>query len=334
MLRKANGLNELLEMAPHNATIVDSIVKAWSVVNKKENNKLMCSISGGADSDIMMDLIWRVDIQDKVDYIWFDTGIEYQATKEHLKELEVKYNIAILKKKAKVPVPAGCNKYGLPFLSKKVANMIQRLQSHGFQWKDEDFETLLAKYPNCKSALQWWCNQNGKVLNIENNKYLKEFMIQNPPSFVISDKCCHYAKKIVGNSVVKDGSYQVRMEGLRKAEGGQRAIRFTSCYSANSSAGCDDYRPIFWYTNQDKKVYEEHYGIVHSRCYTEYGLTRTGCAGCPFGRDFEYELSVLEKYEPKLFIAATHIFSESYEYTRKYREFVEEKRRINQEKKT
>ena len=62
--------------------------------------------------------------------------------------------------------------------------------------------------------------------------------------------------------------------------------------------------------------------ITHSKCYTEYGLKRTGCAGCPFGRDFEQELDVIANYEPKLYKAVNNIFGDSYEYTRKYREFV------------
>lgn len=75
-------------------------------------------------------------------------------------------------------------------------------------------------------------------------------------------------------------------------------------------------------TNFTKK--EKHYGIVHSKCYTEYGLERTGCAGCPYGRDFEQELKIIQKCEPKLFVAVNNIFGGSYEYTRKYREFCKE----------
>lgn len=45
------------------------------------------------------------------------------------------------------------------------------------------------------------------------------------------------------------------------------------------------------------------------------------CAGCSYGRDFEQELEIIQKYEPKLFVAVTRIFKDSYEYTRKYREF-------------
>lgn len=330
MLRKASNLNELLETCPYNGNIIDSFVKAWSVVNNSDNKKLICNVSGGSDSDIMLDLIWRVDINNKVDYVWFDTGMEYQATKDHLKELKAKYGINISTQKAKIPVPAGCRKYGLPFVSKRVSEMIHRLQAHGFLWEDGDFGALLAKYPNCKSALKWWCNENSRVLNIENNAYLKEFMMLNPPTFSISDMCCHYAKKEAGNSIVRKNNYQVRIEGIRKAEGGQRSFRYKSCFSANTKAGCDDYRPLFWYTNKDKVEYEKNYGIVHSKCYSEYGLKRTGCSGCPFGRNFEEELLAIEKYEPKLFKAATYVFNNSYEYTRRYREFVKKLKEENQ----
>ena len=68
-------------------------------------------------------------------------------------------------------------------------------------------------------------------------------------------------------------------------------------------------------------MYEECFGITHSDCYSVWGMTRTGCAGCPFGSRFEEELDTIATYEPKLHKAITNIFKDSYEYTRKYREF-------------
>lgn len=53
---------------------------------------------------------------------------------------------------------------------------------------------------------------------------------------------------------------------------------------------------------------------------------RTGCAGCPFGKRFEYELEVMKKYEPMLYRAVVNIFGNSYDYTRKYYEFKNKKR--------
>ena len=49
-----------------------------------------------------------------------------------------------------------------------------------------------------------------------------------------------------------------------------------------------------------------------------YGLMRTGCFGCPFGKRFEEELRTIEEHEPNLLKAANSIFGESYEYTRQY----------------
>ena len=321
-LIKAQTLDELLDSCPRNQVVGDNLVRAWSKINSIKYEKIVCAISGGADSDVMLDIVWRCDKNNKVDYIWFDTGLEYQATKEHLKVLEEKYGITIKSYRAIKPIPTSCKQYGQPFLSKRVSDYTHRLQSHNFKFEDKSFEELYKEYPKCKTALQWWCNSKGEnsSFSINRNKWLKEFMIQNPPKFNISDKCCTYAKKNVMHRCISENKYDLCILGVRKAEGGLRATAYKSCFDENGD-GYDNYRPLFWYTNADKEQYEEHYGVEHSRCYTEYGLKRTGCAGCPFGKDFEFELEAIGKYEPKLFKAVMNIFGDSYEYTRKYREF-------------
>ena len=94
-LRKAKTLDELLDTCPRNQIIGDNLVRAWSKINSPKYQKIVCSISGGSDSDVMLDIVWRCDKDNKVTYVWFDTGLEYQATKDHLKYLENKYNIEI-----------------------------------------------------------------------------------------------------------------------------------------------------------------------------------------------------------------------------------------------
>ena len=126
---------------------------------------------------------------------------------------------------------------------------------------------------------------------------------------------------MVAEKEKKAGNYDLSIYGVRKTEGGARASAYKNCFTAFTDE-CDEYRPIFWYKNETKRLYEEHYGVKHSRCYSEYGLKRTGCAGCPFGRDFEDELSIMDRYEPKFYKAALAIFGASYEYTRQYREFI------------
>ena len=57
------------------------------------------------------------------------------------------------------------------------------------------------------------------------------------------------------------------------------------------------------------------------------------CAGCPYGKDFEFELEVIEKYEPKLFKAVNNIFGDSYDYTRRYKAFWAEQKAKDKENK-
>lgn len=316
-------INDLLQTAgTDNFTIFDGLVKANSVINDPAYNTIICSISGGSDSDIVLDICHKLDRDKKIIYAWFDTGLEYQATKDHLNFLEAKYGITIHREKAIKPIPTSCRTYGQPFLSKQVSEFMSRLQRHNFQWEDEPFEILIKKYPNCKSALEWWCDtkESNQAFGIERNKYLKEFIVQNPPTFKIGQKCCTYAKKNVSKELLKRYDADLIITGIRRSEGGARSFAYKSCFSSNCDTA-DQYRPIFWYTDEDKREYEKIFGITHSGCYTKYGLTRTGCAGCPYNREIDEEIRIIGDHEPKLFKAVNKIFADSYEYTNKYREF-------------
>ena len=313
-------LNLLLDKI-NNPVIGKEILTTFHKLNYGGYKKALCSISGGADSDVILDIVSKCDNNKIVDYVFFDTGLEYQATKEHIKFLEEKYNIEIEVIRPKIPIPLSCKRYGQPFLSKRVSEMINRLQKHDFKWEDRPFEELIEEYPNCKGALMWWCNSydDNSRFNIKYNKLLKEFLIANPPNFVISNKCCKYAKKDLAHDKLKQG-YDLNITGIRKAEGGIRASAYKSCFD-NTNKGYDNYRPLFWYKDDDKLSYRKLFNVSNSKCYSVYGLKRTGCCGCPYGRDCNFELKVLEKYEPKLYKAVNNIFKDSYEYTKKYYEF-------------
>ena len=320
-----SNIDELIEKAP-TSLIMDSFVVTNNKLNNPFYENIYASISGGADSDIMLDIITKLDPAKKVKYVFFDTGLEYQATKDHLRYLENKYGIEIEVVKAKKPIPIACRESGQPFLSKWVSECINALQRHGFKWENKPYEELIKEYPKIKTYIQWWCNtkQRGKDTRfcIARNKWLKEFLIENPPPFKISKKCCYYAKKYPAKKYMKDNDIHLEMIGVRKAEGGIRATAYKNCFTNNDYVQ-DQYRPIFWYRQDDKKLYDEVFDVIHSKCYTEYGFTRTWCAGCPYNPDLEEDLKKIEQYEPKLFKAVNNIFGDSYEYTRKYREFVE-----------
>lgn len=352
------NISEFLDRSPDNHELMNAFCKTEQHLDRCD--KAQVSISGGADSDVMLDLVLKADKNRKASFVFFDTGLEYEATKRHLTYLENKYGIEIKKHKAKVPIPLACRKYGQPFLSKSISKKIQELQRHGFNWEDKPCLELLEEYCNelteheafkngklkrgvckkygrywrgCANSILWWCNENGDKsrFNIEHTPFLKEFMIENPPDFAISNKCCECAKKKVAKEAVKADECDLVMIGVRKAEGGIRSTSYNSCFSEATSKTVAQFRPLFWLTNADRQEYEHIFSIKHSDCYTVYGLVRTGCPGCPFGQNFEYELQVIEKKEPKLYKAVNKIFGKSYEYTRKYYEYRKAKNQLTDE---
>lgn len=327
-------LDEMLDKNPP-LPVADMLIKAaWAMKNHK---KIMVSVSGGSDSAIMTDALHVLDPEGKATFVYFGTGMEYQATKRHLRELEEKYGIQIEEVKPIVPIPTCCAKYGVPFWSKRVSELIYRLQRHNFQWEDEPFDVLLKRYPRCRAALRWWCNEhprkdNGSEssLNINYAPCLKEYMIANPPLFKISAKCCQKAKKEPAAKYSAEHEFDLECTGLRKSEGGNRAIGFKNCFS-NCTGSADKYRPLFWLTDKDKQDYKNLFGVTYSDCYEVWGMKRTGCPGCPYGKQFEQELELMQLFEPKFYRAALKIFGDSYEYTRGYLKFREEMKRKEKE---
>ena len=157
-------LNLLLDKI-NNPVIGKALLTTFHKLNYCNYKKALCSISGGADSDNVLDLVTKSDNNKIVDYVFFDTGLEYQATKEHIKFLEEKYNIKIEVIRPKIPIPLSCKLYGQPFLSKHVSEMINRLQTHNFKWEDKPFDKLIKEYPKCKSALEWWTNSKTRRIS-------------------------------------------------------------------------------------------------------------------------------------------------------------------------
>ena len=320
------NLNTLVASAPRSMNIIESIYKAHSTLDV--HRKCAVSISGGSDSDIVMDLFELVKPDTcELRYVFFDTGLEFSATKRHLDELEQKYGVAIERRKPRKTIPVVCREYGIPFISKDVSDMLHRLQAHGFDWNDLPEEATTEKYGRCKSALDWYFNRrpfsaSGKSKHcISRFKLLREFITGNEPGFTVSEKCCHYAKKQTSADFNKEYRPDLIVTGMRCAEGGRRAGIIKNCFTPRSGYSPDNYRPIWYWTDADKAMYKEWRGIRFSDCYEIYGLKRTGCVGCPCNSKAEQELALVEPFEPLVVKAARNVFGASYEYKRRYVEF-------------
>lgn len=307
--------------------------------------KAICSYSGGSDSDILIDIIERtrkmLPTLPPVRYVFFNTGLEMQATKDHVKATSEKYGVKIEEIRPKISIVTAVRKYGIPFVSKIMSGGLSDWQKKGVPLSiAEEYENaedkaakraeLKERYPKCESLINFLCCCNAKgeprpnvQIVINSSKYMRDFIAEYPPDFKISASCCDHCKKAPAHSVQK--GYELIITGERRAEGGMRSVPrkdcTTMCFTETDVYGQYRLRPLYYVTDADKDWYKEHYGIKYSDAYEVYGLTRTGCCGCPISYRAVEDLELIRKYEPNVVKAAWNIFGKSYEYRMKYNDY-------------
>ena len=104
-----------------------------SIVAKhlKNHPNAICSYSGGADSDILIDILERTRTLFKlppISYAFFNTGLEMKATKDHVKATAAKYGVTINEYRPKVNIVQATRKYGVPFVSKIMSGGLEQWQ--------------------------------------------------------------------------------------------------------------------------------------------------------------------------------------------------------------
>ena len=308
-----------------------------------EHPNAICSYSGGSDSDIMIDLIERARKLfnlPPIKYAFFNTGLEMQATKNHVKATAEKYGVEITEYRPKVNIVQATRQHGVPFVSKIMSMGLSEWQKKGVplsiadeydQAEDKIAKRaeLKARYPKCESVINFLCCCNSKgeprpniQLVINSSRYMRDFIGECPPDFKISAKCCDYCKKQLAHRVQK--SYDMIITGERRDEGGMRSVprkdNTALCFTENSD-GQYRFRPLYYVSDTDKAWYKDYYGIRYSDAYEVYGLTRTGCCGCPISYKAVEDLEKIKPYEPQVVKAAWNIFGKSYEYRKKYNEY-------------
>lgn len=306
----------------------------------REHPNAICSYSGGSDSDLLIDLIERVrqiHSLPPVEYAFFNTGLEMKATKNHVKETAEKYGVEIKEHRPKVNIVMASRKYGIPFVSKIMSAGLGEWQKKQIpltiadeyalaEDKAAKRQELRERYPKCEHIINFLCccNSAGEPrpniqLVINSSKYMLDFIKECPPDFQISSECCTYCKKNLAHSIQKP--FEMIITGERREEGGMRSVPRqdnTSLCFTETANGQFRLRPLYYVTDADKAWYKENYGLRYSDAYEVYGLTRTGCCGCPISYKAIDDLEKIRPYEPNVVKAAWNIFGKSYLYRQKY----------------
>lgn len=335
--------------APAKFTAIQSIIAK----RLYEHQNAICSYSGGSDSDILIHLLETTRKAfgfPPIKYAFFNTGLEMKAIKDHVRETAEKYGVEIEEYRLKVNIVTATRKYGVPFVSKIMSAGLEGWQKKGIPLSiAEEYENaedkaakrkeLKERYPGCETTINFicCCNSAGEPrpniqLVINSSKYMRDFIGEYPPDFQISARCCDYCKKQVAHSVQRD--YDMVITGERRDEGGMRSVpRKDSSSMCFTETGDGKYRlrPLYYVSDADKAWYKDFYGIRYSDAYEVYGLTRTGCCGCPISYKAVDDLEKIRPYEPNVVKAAWNIFGKSYEYRQKYNVYKEERKRREEE---
>lgn len=339
--------------APHKFMAIQAIIAKRLI----EHTNAICSYSGGADSDIMIDLIERTRVEfdlQPVKYVFFNTGLEMKATKDHVRATAEKYGVQIETVRPKIGIVRAVRKYGVPFVSKIMSGGLGEWQRKSIplsivdeynaaEDKEAVRRALKERYPGCESVINFLCccNREGEPrpniqLVINSSKYMLDFIREHPPTFQISAKCCDYCKKQIAHQIQRP--FEMVITGERRDEGGMRSVprgdNTALCFGETGN-GQWRLRPLYYVSDSDKAWYKEYYHIRYSDAYEVYGLTRTGCCGCPISYKAVDDLELIRPYEPNVVKAAWNIFGDSYRYRQQYNAYkqhrmADEKRMANE----
>lgn len=243
---------------------------------KIDFQKYYLSYSGGKDSHFLYWFIkdWMNDTE--IQIVGVNTSFEIPEIRDRIiHNSDVVLHPVMSRWKIK-------EQYGIPCFSKPQDEYIYRYRNGSRT--DNTMRAIMGQ--NIKFNL----NQNARKLLLSGKLHR------------VSNKCCLYNKKLPMKQYGKRTGKKAIM-GVRQAESQTRKAKYNTCLKADG-----DFNPIYDFSDVLMDGIYEAYGLEIPKCYIY--LPRTGCAGCPYGRNIETELSLLPELQRQ---AAIKYFRESYD---------------------
>lgn len=274
---------------------------------ERTGGQIYLSFSGGKDSTVLAHLIMMADLPTPIPFVFSDTGIEMGATTRFVQTFPYE-NIQYVKPKK--PFAQILKQYGKPALAKLKSEALSTYQKND----RNPYSTARAFQMVTGHRIKDW-----KLVGGRNSYTLAQkdlHFLHEDTEIKFANKCCHYLKKEPFARFEKEHQMKGSFSGTRVDEGGARSMAIKSCVTIKKKRGQAFIAstPIFDWTDEILNQFIRQYGIELSEAYTVYGLTRTGCMGCPFSKNLTHELKALYDYEPNRYKAAMHWMKDVYLY--------------------
>lgn len=244
--------------------------------SKIDPDEYYLSYSGGKDSHFLLWFIREYMDEHRIPIVAVNTGFELPEIRDRiLKNSDIVLHPELHRQQIK-------DNYGIPCFSKQQDEYIWRYQNG-------------SRSENTMRAV------NGENTLFNLNQTARELLLSGKLHRV-SNKCCKYNKERPMMQYGKETGRKAIM-GTRQNESRTRKAKYNKCLTAKGN-----FTPLYDFSDELMDGLYKEYNIEIPKCYTY--LSRTGCGGCPYGRNTETELAMLPRLQR---IQTIKFFKESYD---------------------
>ena len=243
---------------------------------KIDPNEYYLSYSGGKDSHFLLWFIREYMDEPRIPIVGVNTSFEIPEIRDRImKNSDIVLKPALNRWEIK-------SNYGIPCFSKQQDEYIHRYQCGSRS--QNTMNAVMGKNP---------------IFNL--NKTARTLLLSGE-LHKVSNKCCYYNKEI---PMIRYGRETGRKAiiGTRQGESKTRKAKYSKCLTAKGN-----FTPLYDFSDELIDGLYQEYGIEIPKCYNY--LSRTGCGGCPYGRNTEMELAMLPRLQR---MNTVKYFRESYD---------------------
>lgn len=295
-------------MTENEFLLADRLGVIRDTINKYGEDNFFLSFSGGKDSTVVHHLLDMALPNNKIPRVFSNTGIEYNAIVEFVREREREDGRFVLIQPSK-NIKKTLDEKGYPFKSKQFSEVFNTYMNH--QQEVRDLIETIERDPELKTDYSFVHNlpKNTKYVIKEyyglreDTDRVYQFQGGCPMTLRhmfyedhnISDKCCLEMKEKPLDNWSKVNNKPHRILGLMQEEGGRRHDTKCKAFKGEKLS----FHPLAIVSKDWEEWFIKTYDVHLCKLYYDpYNFERTGCKGCPFNPYLQQVLETMQRYFP------------------------------------